>query len=52
MSETAATAECCCDDLEEQPTDRDDLVIRVCRECGRRHFEVVAEPGDMRAEAP
>lgn len=22
-----------------------DLVVRVCRECGRRHFEAEAQPG-------
>jgi hypothetical protein len=24
-----------------------DLVVKVCRECGRRHFEAVAEPGKL-----
>ena len=54
MSETVATPDCCLEDanLEEQDSERDDLTIRVCAVCGRRHFEVVAEPGDLRAEAP
>lgn len=53
MSSTAFP-DCDCEEenLEEQETDRDDLVLRVCRLCGRRHFEAVAEPGDMRAEVP
>lgn len=45
-------ADCCADqsNLEEQPTGRDDLVIRKCRVCGRRHFEAYAEPFEIRTE--
>ena len=38
--------------LEEQEDDRPNVVVRVCTVCGRRHIEMVAEPGDFRAEAP
>ena len=32
------------DDLEEVEDDRPGVTVRVCSVCGRRHFEVVAEP--------
>ena len=52
MTEPFPDCECEEHQLEEGESDRDDVVVRVCRDCGRRHFEVVAEPGDLRADAP
>jgi hypothetical protein len=38
--------DCCSDDdnLEEQPTERPDMRVRVCRVCGSRHIEVSVDP--------
>ena len=55
MNEPVATPECCADDSNldlPEEMQREGVTVRVCRECGRRHFEVVAEPGDLRADAP
>lgn len=45
-------AECCADpdNLEVDPVERADLTIRVCQVCGRRHFEVDAEPFQIGVE--
>jgi hypothetical protein len=42
-------AECCKipENLVLQPTDRAELQIRICKECGRRHFELTVEPGEI-----
>jgi hypothetical protein len=47
-----ALPDCCAkkENLVEQPTGRADLTVKVCEKCGRRHFEVAVDPGDMRAK--
>lgn len=53
MTEVAATPDCCLEDanLEEQDSERDDLVVRVCQVCGRRHFELNVDPFEVGVEA-
>lgn len=40
--------EACCQDEanlgEPQATAREDLVVRICKVCGRRHFELNVDP--------
>jgi hypothetical protein len=41
--------ESCCEDERnlgepEQVEEREDLVVRVCQVCGRRHFEMTVDP--------
>ena len=38
--------ECCADSAnrDEQPQERPDLSVQVCRVCGRRHFELTVDP--------
>ena len=31
---------------------RQDLAVRLCRRCGRRHFRMVAEPGRLGVRPP
>ena len=43
--------ECCAnpDNLEDRPQERADLVVKVCRVCGRRHIKLKVEPGKLGA---
>jgi hypothetical protein len=52
MTEQETIQECCADEnnLVAQPTGRADLTVKVCEKCGRRHFEVSVDPGDLRAK--
>ena len=44
-----AKPECCTkpENLELQPSDKPELEIRKCRECGRCHFELTLDPGSL-----
>lgn len=50
--DTQVVADCCAEEanLEEQPDGRSDVTIRVCRVCGRRHFEVTVDPAVIGVE--
>ncbi len=41
--------ECCKDELnlELQPSDDPSRSVRVCKECGRRHFRMTLDPGKI-----
>jgi len=43
---------CCLDTAQRtvQPSSRPDLVISICRTCGRRHLEAVADAGRIGVE--
>jgi hypothetical protein len=42
-----ADNECCtrAENLVQEPDDRPNVIVRRCKWCGRRHIEMVAEPG-------
>lgn len=47
-----APNDCCKDDaspnrvlVPDHPDARPDLQVRICRVCGRRHFELTVDPG-------
>lgn len=47
--EGGALSPCCIvpDNLERKDSGRPDLLMTVCRRCGRRHFKGIAEAGRM-----
>lgn len=56
-SKTFANGEvsACCqvaENLEEKPSSKPDLELRVCRKCGKRHFQLNVEPGKLGVTVP
>jgi hypothetical protein len=43
--------QCCKENLGEPEQLKEDLVVRRCKVCNRRHFELTAEPGKIFAKA-
>lgn len=43
--------ECCqnSDNLVDEPQDRKDLEVLVCKECGARHLTITVDPGKLGA---
>jgi hypothetical protein len=47
-----AVKECCTkpENLEERPSGKPDLALRVCKVCGARHFELTVDMGKLGLE--